>query len=207
MTQDLDVLDQRVLLGGALRTPRNNTWARMTGLRPGGSACCWRRRRRWPLAAPRPGRRHGQPAPSLALCVGSSPRTAWPPGDGGSAEYNNFWQLFARRGGFTHGALVAPPGMASNGASCRPVYHGGLPRPSQNITYSPLTSTADDGARLGHRAAAGGAGPFPMRCTAGPASAASSGWSGGPSSCPGQAALRGRAGDPGGSPGGRPARR
>jgi hypothetical protein len=69
---------------------------------------------------------------------------------GGSvATHNNFWQLFARPAGSTGWKLVTPPGVADNGglvaagASGRSLITG--IRPSQYLTYTPLTTTRDGG--------------------------------------------------------------
>jgi hypothetical protein len=91
------------------------------------------------------------PAPSLALSAATSGATWATLVLGGSAAgHNNFWQLFARPGGTTRWRLVTPPGMASNGgfALAGPAGRSFLAafRPSQNIRYSPLVSSADNGA-------------------------------------------------------------
>ena len=69
---------------------------------------------------------------------------------GGSiASHNNFWQVFARPTGSSSWKLVTPPGTPDNGGL---VLAGGAGpslitgfRPSQYLTYTPLTATADGG--------------------------------------------------------------
>ena len=68
---------------------------------------------------------------------------------GGSvATHDNFWQLFARPVGSRSWKLVTPPGTADNGglvlASAGRSLIAGF-RPSQYLTYTPLTATADGG--------------------------------------------------------------
>lgn len=89
--------------------------------------------------------------PSLALSASSSAATWGTLVMGGSAaQYNNFWQLFVRPATSTRWQLVTPPGMASNGGFvlAGPAGRSLVTafRPSQKVTYSPLVSTADDGA-------------------------------------------------------------
>ena len=68
---------------------------------------------------------------------------------GSAARHNNFWQLFIRPAGNTRWKLVTPPGTADNGGL---VLAGGAGqaliaafRPSQYLTYTPLTQTSDAG--------------------------------------------------------------
>jgi hypothetical protein len=106
------------------------------------------------------GSQHGQapdstastaPPPSLALSLTSAAGTwATVQMGGAAAQYDNFWQLFVRPAGAASWRLVTPPGMASNGGLVLASTGGrslvtGF-RPSQQITFSPLTSTADSGA-------------------------------------------------------------
>ncbi len=90
------------------------------------------------------------PPPSLALSAATSGAT-WASLElgGSAASHNNFWQLFARPSGTARWQLVTPPGMASNGgfALAGPAGRSFLAafRPSQNIHYSPLVSSADNG--------------------------------------------------------------
>jgi hypothetical protein len=65
------------------------------------------------------------------------------------ASEDNFWQLFIRPAGTTTWKLVTPPGTADNGGLV--LADGGTQslitgfRPSQGLTYTPLTITRDDG--------------------------------------------------------------
>jgi hypothetical protein len=67
---------------------------------------------------------------------------------GSAAAHNNFWQLFIRPAGGTRWKLVTPPGVPDNGglvlAAAGPSLISGF-RPSQYLTYTPLTATADGG--------------------------------------------------------------
>jgi hypothetical protein len=99
--------------------------------------------------------------PSLALSLDSAAGTWATVQMGGSAaQYNNFWQLLVRPAGAAGWRLVTPPGMADNGGLVLASTGGrslvtGF-RPSQLITFSPLTSTSDDGAHWATGTAAGG---------------------------------------------------
>jgi hypothetical protein len=70
---------------------------------------------------------------------------------GGKATANeDFWQLFARPKRGSGWRLITPPGVADNGgliaaATGRRSLLAGF-RPSQDLSFSPLTSTRDDGA-------------------------------------------------------------
>jgi hypothetical protein len=68
---------------------------------------------------------------------------------GGSvAAHNNFWQLFARPAGSSTWQLATPPGTADNGGLVLADAGGSLItgfRPSQYLTYTPLTLTSDGG--------------------------------------------------------------
>ena len=68
---------------------------------------------------------------------------------GGSvASLDNFWQLFARPAGSSRWQLVTPPGTADNGGLVLADAGGSLIagfRPSQYLTYTPLTLTRDAG--------------------------------------------------------------
>lgn len=68
---------------------------------------------------------------------------------GGSvASHDNFWQLFARPAGSSTWQLVTPPGTADNGGLVLAAAGGSLItgfRPSQYLTYTPLTLTRDAG--------------------------------------------------------------
>jgi hypothetical protein len=67
---------------------------------------------------------------------------------GPAAEENNFWQLFVRPAGTSRWKLVTPPGTADNGGLVLAGASGSLItgfRPSQDLTYTPLTITRDAG--------------------------------------------------------------
>jgi hypothetical protein len=68
---------------------------------------------------------------------------------GGSVATNdNFWQLFARPAGSTQWKLVTPPGTPDNGGLVLAGAGGSLItgfRPSQYLTYTPLTITRNAG--------------------------------------------------------------
>jgi hypothetical protein len=68
---------------------------------------------------------------------------------GPAAEHDNFWQLFLRPAGSDRWRLATPPGVASNGGLVlaspggRSVVAGF--RPSQELAFSPLATTDDNG--------------------------------------------------------------
>jgi hypothetical protein len=68
---------------------------------------------------------------------------------GSAAQHNNFWQLFVRSAGTTQWKLVTPPGTADNGGLVLAAGAGPSAitafRPSQDLTYTPLTQTSDGG--------------------------------------------------------------
>jgi hypothetical protein len=68
---------------------------------------------------------------------------------GGSvASHNNFWQLFARPAGSSTWQVVTPPGTADNGGLVLADAGASLItgfRPSQYLTYTPLSLTRDGG--------------------------------------------------------------
>ena len=101
-------------------------------------------------AAPRPGAEAppgGTPflATSLVTPAGTWAVTVM----GGSVATNdNFWQLFARPAGSPRWTLVTPPGVADNGGLVLAGAGGSLItgfRPSQYLTYTPLTVTRNAG--------------------------------------------------------------
>ena len=115
------------------------------------------------------------PPPSLALSLDSAAGTWATVQMGGSAaQYNNFWQLFVRPAGTAGWRLVTPPGMADNGGLLL-ASSGGRSlvtafRPSHLITFSPLTSTSDDGAHWATGTVAGGLSDVPDALAAAPGS-------------------------------------
>jgi hypothetical protein len=68
---------------------------------------------------------------------------------GSAAQHNNFWQLFFRPAGSTRWTLVTPPGTADNGGLVLAGSTGQALitafRPSQDLTYTPLTQSSDGG--------------------------------------------------------------
>ena len=70
---------------------------------------------------------------------------------GSAAGHNNFWQVFVRRGQAGAWKLATPLGVASNGgiavaAEGGPALAAAI-RPSQALSFSPLASSADNGAK------------------------------------------------------------
>jgi len=68
---------------------------------------------------------------------------------GSAASHNNFWQLFVRPAGTSRWKLVTPPGVADNGGLVL-ADAGGRSlitafRPSQFLTFTPLSVTRDGG--------------------------------------------------------------
>jgi hypothetical protein len=68
---------------------------------------------------------------------------------GPAASHNNFWQLFVRPAGTSTWRLATPPGVASNGGLVLAGLSSGSVlagfRPSQDLTYSPLAISKNDG--------------------------------------------------------------
>jgi hypothetical protein len=67
---------------------------------------------------------------------------------GSAATHDNFWQLFARPAGSQRWKLVTPPGTPDNGGLVLAGAGGSLItgfRPSQYLTYTPLTLTRNAG--------------------------------------------------------------
>jgi hypothetical protein len=69
---------------------------------------------------------------------------------GSAAQHNNFWQLFVRPAATGRWRLATPPGVASNGGLVVAGLGAGSVvagfRPSQDLSYSPLAITHDNGA-------------------------------------------------------------
>jgi hypothetical protein len=88
-------------------------------------------------------------APFLATSLATAGGTWAVAVMGGSvATHDNFWQLFTRPAGSPVWKLVTPPGVPDNGGLV--LADGGHSliagfRPSQYLTYTPLTATADGG--------------------------------------------------------------
>jgi hypothetical protein len=95
---------------------------------------------------------------------------------GSAASDNNFWQLFVRPTGTADWKLVTPPGVADNGGLVLADAGGqslitGF-RPSQDLTYTPLTITRDGGHAWSPAGPLGGAlADVPDALAAGPATA------------------------------------
>ena len=68
---------------------------------------------------------------------------------GSAAEHNNFWQLFVRPAATGKWRLATPPGVASNGGLVVASPGAGSVvagfRPSQDLSFSPLATTHDNG--------------------------------------------------------------
>jgi len=68
---------------------------------------------------------------------------------GSAAQHNNFWQLFVRPTATSTWRLVTPPGVASNGGLVMASLGAGSVmaafRPSQDLSYSPLATTHNNG--------------------------------------------------------------
>ena len=68
---------------------------------------------------------------------------------GSAASHNNFWQLFVRPAGTSTWRLATPPGVASNGGLLLTSLSAGSVlagfRPSQDLAYSPLAISMNNG--------------------------------------------------------------
>jgi len=93
----------------------------------------------------------GISGPALATTVVSPDGADWAIVDmgGSAAQYENFWELFVRPSGTASWKLATPVGAASNGGLVATAVGTGTLlsgfRPSQDLTFSPLASTADAG--------------------------------------------------------------
>jgi hypothetical protein len=85
-------------------------------------------------------------ATSLATATGTWAVTVM---GGSAASHDNFWQLFVRPAGASTWRLATPPGVASNGGLVLTGLASGSVlagfRPSQDLAYSPLAITKDNG--------------------------------------------------------------
>jgi hypothetical protein len=103
-------------------------------------------------AAAPPAARAAPPAtPSLATSQASAGETwAVVVMGGSSTAFNDFWQLFMRPANAAKWVLATPLGVADNGGlAVADVGAGSLVtafRPSQDLTFSPLSASHDDGA-------------------------------------------------------------
>ncbi len=100
-----------------------------------------------PQSAPPPA-----PLPQLATTITATSGTSWAivVMGGSSAQLNDFWELFARPAGAADWHLVTPTGVADNGglvaaATGVTALVAGF-RPSQDLSFSPLSVTANGGA-------------------------------------------------------------
>jgi len=70
---------------------------------------------------------------------------------GSAAKHNNFWQVFVRPARAPAWKLATPPGAASNGGIAVAAEGGpalaAAVRPSQDLSFSPLASSSDNGAK------------------------------------------------------------
>jgi hypothetical protein len=91
--------------------------------------------------------------PPLSTSFSASTGLSWAVVEmgGSSAQQNNFWQLFARSAPAASWKLVTPVAVADNGglvvATTGPQSLVTGFRPSQDLTFSPITATSDGGAR------------------------------------------------------------
>jgi hypothetical protein len=102
-------------------------------------------------AAPRAGATASAPQPpSLSTSLVTTTGT-WAVAvlGGSAAQHNNFWQLFVRPAATSTWRLATPPGVASNGGLVMASLGAGSMvaafRPSQDLSYSPLATTRDNG--------------------------------------------------------------
>ena len=90
-------------------------------------------------------------APPLATSFAGATGAGWAVVEmgGAAAQHDNFWELFVRPAGSARWRLATPPGVADNGGLVVAGAGGSLVagfRPSQDLTFSPLAATSDDGA-------------------------------------------------------------
>jgi hypothetical protein len=94
------------------------------------------------------------PAPSpppLATSYAAASGAGWAVVEmgGSAAQENNFWELFARQSATAAWRLATPVGVADNGGLVVAGNAGSLLtgfRPSQDLTFSPLAASSDNGA-------------------------------------------------------------
>jgi hypothetical protein len=91
---------------------------------------------------------------------------------GPAAQHENFWQLFIRRGAAGRWQLATPTGVADNGGLVV-AGHGGSSLvtgfvPSQDLTFSPLATSGDDGASWSPGLVSGGLAGLPDALAAAP---------------------------------------
>jgi hypothetical protein len=103
------------------------------------------------VAAPQAARSAPATRPSLATSQVYAGKTwAVVVMGGSSATHNNFWQLFTRPAASTRWSLATPAGVADNGGLAVADVGGRSLvtafRPSQDLRFSPLSASRDDGA-------------------------------------------------------------
>ena len=114
------------------------------------------RRRAGRLAAAQAAGQAAPAAPDVHLSLATS--AGYPGGNwavlvmgGSAAEHNNFWQVFVRPARAPAWKLATPPGAASNGGIAVAAEGGpalaAAVRPSQDLSFSPLASSSDNGAK------------------------------------------------------------
>ncbi len=102
-------------------------------------------------ASPAAGRRRNSAGESLLNTSVTTAAGTWATAvmGGSAAQNNNFWQLFVQPSGSTQWKLVTPPGTADNGGLVVAAGTGQALitafRPSQYLTFTPLTQTSDLG--------------------------------------------------------------
>jgi hypothetical protein len=91
---------------------------------------------------------------------------------GAAAQHDNFWQLFTRAGSAGRWQLVTPKGVADNGGlvvagrGTSALVTGFVP--SQDLTFSPLATSTDDGASWSPGLVSGGLAGLPDALAAAP---------------------------------------
>jgi hypothetical protein len=90
--------------------------------------------------------------PPLATSSAAATGSGWAVVEmgGSAAQHDNFWELFVRPAGSARWRLATPAGVADNGGLVVAGSGGGSLvtgfRPSQDLTFSPLAASEDDGA-------------------------------------------------------------
>ena len=91
--------------------------------------------------------------PALATSLAGSDGSSWAVVEMGAttSPLSSFWELFVRAGGSSAWRLATPTGVASNGGLVMTQSDAGTLvtgfRPSQDLTFSPLATSADAGAQ------------------------------------------------------------
>lgn len=125
-------------------------------------------------AAPAPAGARAATGRSLVTSLTASGGTSWAVVEmgGSSAKHDNFWQLMARPAGAARWVLATPLGVAANGGivAASPGGRGLVAgfNPSQDLTFSPLATTRDGGARWTPSLLPAGLARVPSALAAGP---------------------------------------